>query len=321
MGRLLDSYDRLQASPLGSTSALRNDSGLRQLGSQRRDLTSALRRGIREAKREGNAERVLKYQQMGDRQGLQTSGIGSAERRMQGDDLAYTQRGKESGMNADLANRAADGVNKIGAAPQVEIGTDKTGGPTAAASTNLDGSPRAGASFAARATQEPAPRLSFDEQEKASVRRSTLDGSFGTGARDKMRREDAASMIDSAIDYEIGTGANGEVEAKPILNEDKVKGALSRVAGIGGTEKSFRDAIQRQMAGSLRSSAPGTRPVVQSTDTSASDGAAKYQRDLAEETTRNALALAQKANEDEKARRLRELTKTQGSRDSRGRNS
>ena len=233
MGRLLDSYDRLQASPLGSTSALRNDSGLRQLGSQRRDLTSALRRGIREAKRAGDAERVLKYQQMGDRQGLQTSGIGSAERRMQGDDLAYTQRGKESGMNADLANRAADGVNKIGAAPQVEIGTDKTGGPTAAASTNPDGSPTAGASFAARATQEPAPRLSLDDQARADTREKTLAGNFGTGAQNRLKREEANRLVNSTLDA---------IDKETPYD---TMGTLEKVKALGGTEASFNAAIQR----------------------------------------------------------------------------
>jgi hypothetical protein len=259
MGRLLDAYDRLQASPLGSTSALRNDSGLRQLGSQRRDLTSALRRGIREAKREGNAERVLKYQQMGDSQGLQTSGIGSAERRMQGDDLAYTQRGKESSMNADLANRAADGVNKIGAAPQVEIGTDKTGGPTATTDPNAT----AGAKFAATATAEPAPRLSFADQDKAAVRRSTLDSSFGTGARDKMRREEASSITDQV--------AGGEI--------DLAEGTRQAV-NVGGNAYTLTDAVNRKQQSVLAAEIRSGVAAGKETDIDVSDGWSKRATEL-----------------------------------------
>jgi len=271
MGRLLDGYDRLQASPLGSTSPLRVNPGIASMNSQRSAMTSALRRGIREAKRKGDFQTVAKGIEMSNAYGVQTTGISNYDERMAGGETFANMAGKKADMNAKLANRAAEGVDKIGNMPQQDTanpnstagagnGTPiKKAGPAVvdnspganpnAPASSVDDMP--GAKFANLATAEPPPKptMSMEEQNTAAVRSRTLDGSFGTGARDKMRREEADSLLDSVVDYEIGTDSGtGDTIAKPVVDEKKIQGSLAKVTALGGTEKSFRAAIERRLA-------------------------------------------------------------------------
>lgn len=271
MGRLLDNYDRLQAQPVGSISARNSDPGLRQMNSQRSALTSALRRGIREAKRKGDFERVAKGIGMGNAYGVETTGIGSYEARMAGGEAFADKIRKESDMNAELANRAANGVTKIGAAPQQEIPERDTvnpeatplkgsgtpvknpGGPTlvgkidpgfaaeGTVSARDVGSPAspaggnvvaAGDKYAATVTQGPAPKPSLDDQARADTRAKTLGGAFGTGAQNKARREEADLLTDSVV--------SGETDFPT---------AVRKAVKLGGNAYSLADAVRRTRAG------------------------------------------------------------------------
>jgi len=187
MGRLLDNYDRLQSMPFGQWTARNSDPGLRQMSSQRRDLTSALRRGIREAKRSGDAGKVLSYQDAGNSMGLETSGIGSFDQRKEGDFKFEQDLRTKTGVNQNLTARALLGVDKVGAAEEQ---------PPVGAEPAPDGGDR----FVSRLESSP---LSFTEQEKAKREASTAAGTFGAPNLFK-RRALASEMTAKASN--VGAG-------------------------------------------------------------------------------------------------------------------
>jgi hypothetical protein len=254
MGRLLDGYDRLQASPLGSTSPLRVNPGIASMNSQRSAMTSALRRGIREAKRKGDFETVAKGIGMSNAYGVQTTGISNYDERMAGGETFANRVSKEADMNAKLANRAAAGVDKIGNMPQqdttnpnstagagrgtpikragsvVEAGPAVEAGPNAPASS-VDDMP--GAKFANLATTEPTPKptMSMNDTARADLRAKNLDGAFGKSAQNKARREEAAVITDDVI------------SGKATLEE-----ATSRAVAIGGNAYSLVAAVKKKDA-------------------------------------------------------------------------
>jgi len=172
MGRLLDAYDKLQAAPFGELSRQNSDPGLRQMRSQRGVLTSALRTGIRKARREGDAGTVLKYQEAGNSLGLETSGIGSRDLRVAGDAVFEQNTEARAGINRDLSERAAAGVAGIGEQANADVGLS---GPTVNEGT--------GNRFVSRIESSP---MSFAEQEKAKQKAGALAGNYGASSRDKL---------------------------------------------------------------------------------------------------------------------------------------
>ena len=237
MGRLLDSYDRLQASPFGSLSD--SNPGMRQLKSQRGAITSALRKGISNARKKGDAAGVLANIGVANAYGVQATGIGSAELRVAGDEEYAVNTEKQAAMNEDLANRAADGVNQIGAA----------------ASTNPDGSPTAGASFAAR--------LSLDDRARAKTREKTLAGDFGTGAQDRARRDETNTLADSVV--------SGKTDMAP---------ATRRAVELGGNAYTLNDAVKRKQQSALAAEIRSGVAAGKETDMDVTDGWTKRANEL-----------------------------------------
>lgn len=251
MGRLLDAYDRLQAQPFGTWSARNNNPGLQQMNSQRSDLTKALRTGIRNARDKGDAATVLKYQEAGNSMGLQTSGIRSYEQRQAGD-LAFERDTRtKTGVNRDLADRALNGVDKIGASGQrdtVNPNATPVGGDQED-TANPNATPTGGDRFVSRINSSP---MSFADQEAAKREEGALAGNFGSAAKGRARRQGAADLLDeafgAAVEYEIGTDPEtGGVAALPKIDDKKVSGFVGRALELGGTADSFRDALRRKV--------------------------------------------------------------------------
>jgi hypothetical protein len=194
MGRLLDSYDRLQAMPFGEWTRRNSDPGLRQMNSQRSTLTSALRKGIRNARNAGDAEAVLKYQGIGNSMGLQTSGIGSYDQRKEGDYKFEQDIRAREAVNRGLTERAAAGVDKVGGMDQADA-PRRTVNPNA---TPVGG----GDAFVSRATSPET--------------RSALSGAFGSIAQ---RR--AQSRLASEALAEGSTGIPGMASIADAVGEAK----------------------------------------------------------------------------------------------------
>jgi hypothetical protein len=194
MGRLLDSYDRLQSMPFGQWTARNSDPGLRQMTSQRRDLTSALRRGIREARKTGNAEKVLGYQNMGNSMQLQTSGISSFDQRMAGDYKFEQDTRTKMGVNSDLSERALAGVDKIGGMEPGAEGAPAAGG---------------GERFVSRIASAP---MSFADQDKARRKAVTLAGNSGAGAQRKAWNLEERLKLAAEMEEGAATAASGSPE-------------------------------------------------------------------------------------------------------------
>jgi hypothetical protein len=233
MGRLLDAYDKLQAMPFGQWTANKSDPGLRQMNSQRATITSALRKGIRNARKAGDAAKVIAGINTANAYGVAATGVDNYDSRQAGSQVFADQTRKQSDINADLANRAAAGVDKIGGAPQQEIpSTGDAGGEVNPSQETA--SP--GAKFAETATREPAPRLSLDEQAKAAARQSTMSGALGTGARDKLRRKEANKLVED----------NTQLDGEGALTNTKLDALVPQIESMGGTRSSFLDAVRRQ---------------------------------------------------------------------------
>jgi len=113
MGRLLDEYDNIQRRPVGSISARNSDAGLRNMRSQRAVLTSALRKGIRNARKAGDAAGVLSNLNVANAYGVQATGIGNYDNRQAADRAYESQIRQETSDNERVARtaRAAEGGN------------------------------------------------------------------------------------------------------------------------------------------------------------------------------------------------------------------
>jgi hypothetical protein len=211
--------------------------------SQRRDLTSALRKGIRMAKRTGDAGTVLKYQEAGNAMVLQTSGIGSYDQRKAGDFAFEQDTRTKDRTNRVLADRALNGVEKVGAMEQEgakapsEEAAKAPSEEAAAENTASSG----GARFATRALR---PEV-----------RSALSGAFGEDAKRKalsdmrpevdqmsqaatqFRRNQAEGLVDKYLDDEAGGFITPEKRGN-YLAEAKKMGAKD--------ESSFLSAVERR---------------------------------------------------------------------------
>lgn len=84
------------------------------LSSQRNALRSAYRKGIRNARKAGDALKMEQLMAGANARGLQVTGLSRFEDRRAGDVYAGNQAADQSRVNAELERRAMDGVNKIG---------------------------------------------------------------------------------------------------------------------------------------------------------------------------------------------------------------
>lgn len=258
--RLLDNYERLQQMPFGAWTAQNNDPAMRGLTSQRRDLTSALRKGIRNARNSGDPEAVVKMQAMGNAQGLDFSGIGRAKDRVGGNFKAAAYFRARSGINEDLTERAAAGVEKVGAMEQTATGTNSdkdTVNPNATAGVGrgnpikraMETAPVAenksatGAGVPNPMKQAEASATGIRDKgfeyvlsdigvanEKENLLRKNLAGDFGRGAQMRAQRQEASRITEGMASGELSPGD-----------------ALRQATAIGGNAYSLKKSVDERL--------------------------------------------------------------------------
>ena len=250
---LLDRYDRMQSMPFGAFSAM--EAGARKLGSQRAVMASALRKGIRNARKAGDFKTVAEGLGMSNAYGVTSTGIGSYDDRIAGDQTAYTDMQAKGAMNERIANQAAAGVDKIFGMPNAASPSQK---PSVDPGFELKPKSNFDPGFEAKSGDNIDP--GFTPQggvagltdagsrfvELTKRHQLSLDGAFGKDAQIKAKRKEAEAMVDSATEYEIGQDESGKYAAKAVVNEKKLKSLADRITQLGGTVGSFRSAVARR---------------------------------------------------------------------------
>jgi len=234
MGRLLDSYDRLQAMPFGEWTRRNSDPGLRQMASQRSTLTSALRKGIRNARNAGDAEAVLKNQGIGNSMGIQTSGIGSYDQRKEGDYKFEQDTRAREAVNRDLTERAAAGVDKVGGMDQADAAPAGGGDAFVSRATSPETRSALSGAFGSRAQRRAQSRLASEALAEGST---GIPGMASIAdAVGEAKTVQAKALADKYLDDEEG-GFIGPEERKQYLAKAKALGAKNDSSFLNFVER------------------------------------------------------------------------------------
>lgn len=223
MARLLESYDRLQSMPFGEWTRRNSDPGLRNMNSQRSILTSALRTGLRNARKRGDAAEVMANLNAANAYGVEATGVGSYEARQAGAGAFEQQTRKQTAMNEQLANRAAAaaaGTNELDTTSSTAPGSVMPTSEAVQAKAAAEATP--GNRFVSRATE---PRLSFAEQEAAARQQSAASGAFGRQAQTSAQNLSGRQAL--AADME-----SGMVDRLITLDEDENWRKRAKTLGI-----------------------------------------------------------------------------------------